>query len=374
MSSLGEWLNAMVELRRNKAQVAEFNAQQQAAGMSALGEGIGGFLGNIGKGMETRRPDILANRLYNQANPPRAQAVNPALQGPADIAAASMPGGPITAGGPFTGGKAGFDMANTLDKSEIAAEKARQAGELGTARIANYASMADARDAAAAYKQSQLELANEREKRLQEKADADRAMDLLTKAPQKYKDDLAAVRHYYADMKVNMAAAAGAKDQYSYDKAVEAITGTYATGEKQGFKVSYPQIPIPAFQQEAGQTLEQEIARKQATYDASWLPNTGLKATIAEKQAQLKALGNYNYQSPGLQPWDLPDEPNLDQYIPPQATQPGPSQAQQQGPAPSAAAPGGGTQTISLDEAKKINPGAVSGKYLQTKQGTFYIQ
>jgi hypothetical protein len=104
LSSLGEFLNAMVELRKQKAQVAEWNAEQQSKGMEALGQGIGGFLGNLGEGMQTQQQDVLANRLYNQQNPPRAQAVNQALQGPADIAATQMPGGPLNAGGPFTGG------------------------------------------------------------------------------------------------------------------------------------------------------------------------------------------------------------------------------------------------------------------------------
>ena len=45
MSSLGDFLSAMVELRKNKAQVAEYNASQQMAGMEALGQRDWRFLG-----------------------------------------------------------------------------------------------------------------------------------------------------------------------------------------------------------------------------------------------------------------------------------------------------------------------------------------
>ena len=49
------------------------------------------------------------------------------------------------------------------------------------------------------------------------------------------------------DMKIHMASAAGAKDQYTYDKAVEAIHPELMPPEKSRVQSIVSQIPIPAF-------------------------------------------------------------------------------------------------------------------------------
>src|SRR4029077_5669597 len=137
-------------------------------------------------------------------------------------------------------------------------------------------------------------------------------------------------------------AAAGAKTQEDYDKAVSLIDSEYMTGQKLGYKLAYPEIPIPGFQREKGQALQDEITRKQAQYDASWFGGGGLKKTIEEKQAQLKALGNYNYQAPGLQEWNIPKQPtppSLEDFLPGGSGYQAPALDQSQGPAPSAANP-----------------------------------
>src|SRR4029077_5287565 len=130
MSSLGEFLDAMVRLRAQKAQVEEYNASQRIAGMEALGKGFGGLLGGLGEGLQNQqvtRNDVLANQLYNRANPPRAQAVNQALQAGADVT--PLPGQadystvPISAGGPFTGGVKGLQVQGALDKTAQAEER-----------------------------------------------------------------------------------------------------------------------------------------------------------------------------------------------------------------------------------------------------------
>src|SRR4029077_18177621 len=119
--------------------------------------------------------------------------------------------------------------------------------------------------------------------------------------------------------KANIAAAAGAKSPEDYDKAVSLIDSENMTGQKLGYKLAYPEIPIPGFQREKGQALQDEITRKQAQYDASWFGGGGLEKTIEEKEGELKALGNYNYQAPGLQDWQIPEappRPSLEDFLP----------------------------------------------------------
>ena len=62
-------------------------------------------------------------------------AVNQALQGPADTAAASMPGGPITGGLPFTGGVKGFQMQGLLDKEAMRQQQIDANQQIGLAKI-----------------------------------------------------------------------------------------------------------------------------------------------------------------------------------------------------------------------------------------------
>jgi hypothetical protein len=378
MSSLGEFLNAMVALREQKAKVEEYNANQRIAGMEALGSGIGGLLGGLGKGMETRQNDALANQLRNQAYPPRAQAVNPALQGAADTTPlpgqASYTSVPMSEGGPFTGGVKGLNIQTALDKTAMGEERLRNAGELTTARISNYGSMEEARAAKAKQDALEIQLKQEREDRLREGAMYKNAQDALKNATPDYQKRLKETTTYTQRMPANIAAAAGAKDQASYDKAVSLINSEYMAMQKLGYKIGYPEIPIPAFQREAGQALQDQITRKQAQYDASWFGGGGLKKQIEEKQAQLKALGDYNYQAPGLQEWQIPEQPtrpSLEDFLPGGSGYQGPAQAPQQGPAPGGG--GGGMQTISEEEALKLNPNFKKGTSFRDKStGTYY--
>jgi hypothetical protein len=388
MSSLGEFLNAMVELRKNKAQVAEYNASQQYKGMEALGSGIGDLLGGLGKGLGTRE-DVLANRLRNEAMPPRAMAVNKSLQAAADTTV--RPGQipydqiPLTAGGPFTGGVKGLNMQEILDKAAIREERATQAGNLAEARIGHMGAIEEIRRTEQDRKDLEVKLKQEREARLQETAMYKHAQDALKNATPDYQKRLKETTTYTQRMQANLASAASAKDQASYDKAVSLITSEYMAMDKLGYKIAYPEIPVATFQRAAGQALTEQIARKQGKYDAlyPWQSGAAIKTDIEEKQAKLKALGDYNYQSPGLQEWNIPEQPTrpvLEDYLPGGSAYQEPAQAQLQGPTPSAAAPqgggtgGGGGQTISLDEARKINPTATKDRYLQVPgptPGTF---
>ena len=56
--SLTGWMDAMVALRRQKAQEQQFRAREQDAMYGSLGEGIGGLLGGLertGSRARTRR-------------------------------------------------------------------------------------------------------------------------------------------------------------------------------------------------------------------------------------------------------------------------------------------------------------------------------
>jgi hypothetical protein len=401
MSSLGDFLSAMVELRKNKAQVAEYNASQQMAGMEALGKGIGGFLGDLGQGMQTGRQDALANQLYNRQNPPRAMAVNAALQGPADIAATQMPGGPLNAGGPFTGGVAGMKIQDLLDKSDIARERLANQQQLNEARIGQIGSMVDVRQTDADRKAAELALKQEREVRIarekqikDQQDEVNAAIKLEGQATDKYRNLKKDVNAWNAGYRPLMSAAAGAKTTEDYDKAVQGITAHYQVGVNMGFKeIAYPEIPTPAFMRNTGAAdeLQQMQARQNMITPGSMMRNWGLPgiptdAAIAAKQKEAAAAS----YMPQLQEWNLapqPTEPGpVTDYLPggaaypggpgsPQTTPLGPS-AQQQGPAPSAAAPGGGGGAITIPEAtaQRYNPALRSGDSFTSKAKTYYVQ
>jgi hypothetical protein len=370
MSSLGEWLDAMVKLRQNKAQVAEFNAEQQAKGMEALGQGIGGLLSGFGKSMPSRE-DLAYNQVANRAAPPRAVPVDPALANadptlrPGQIPYSQIP---ITAQ-PFTGGKAGFDAMSVLDKSDIAQHRLADQGTLNEARIARMGALTAVGQTDAERRAAELALKQEREARIAREKEISDQQDKVKAAissyklsSQKWKDDTGHITDYGNQMKVAMAAAAGAKDQPSYDNAVQKITGTYMLGEKYGFKVAYPEIPQPAFMRDQSAVSDLQAMQANKGYLGGYLGGWGApSATDIAAQQQKAAAASY---MPQLESWnipDIPERPELEQFMSGGATQPGPSQAASQGPATSAAAPSGGIPTISLQEARKQNPNITPG-------------
>lgn len=265
MSSLGEWLNAMVALREQKAKVQEFNYQAQQQGFSSLMgglEGLGkGLIGSMGSGQT--KDDLLTNRLYNQANPPRAQAVNQGLQAGADQTV--LPGQvpystqPLTAGGPFTGGVKGLAVQGVLDKSDIAQQKLADQQQLNEARIGNYGSLAEARGSAADVARQRLEetIAHHGEI-MDARAQAEKdkmALAAMGQATEKYQGDVKNAHAHNTGMTAALAKAAGAKTQEDWQKAVTVITGLYQAGTKQGFKdLPYPEIPMSPDQKKAAAT------------------------------------------------------------------------------------------------------------------------
>lgn len=372
MSSLGDWLDAMVKLRAQKAQVAEYNATQQAQGMEALGQGIGGFLGNLGQGIQKNRPtqqDLIANRMMNMATPPRAVPVNPAL---ASAAPTTLEGQvpysdiPITAQ-PFTGGKAGFEMANTLDKSAIQEERARQSGELGTARIANYASMADARDLKSTLDQERLDRLKQNDIFNQQIKEQKTANDLTARAAtsmknttDKYRDKVKETTAYNNEVARATHSMATAKTDEDWQKNVDMLTNHYNAIDSMGYKLPFPEIPPSPSQRKAAQAATTAAGNLVPTTGGDfpyWHPFAGSSQADIDKAKSAAAAMPGSYQYPGIQDYQRanPGEPpssNLQDYM----AQPGPSQAASQGPAPSAAAPEGITVTNEQGvKMKKVN-------------------
>ena len=88
------FIGNMLELRNQR--LREQLAKDEA--MAQLGKGIGSMIGQLGQGLggmaQQGKQDAIANQLMSETmgTPPRAQAVDPSMQGPADAAAGRMPG------------------------------------------------------------------------------------------------------------------------------------------------------------------------------------------------------------------------------------------------------------------------------------------
>jgi len=86
-------VNAVLEKRNQDIQVALAEAEMQQQNIASIGKGIGAVIGNVGDMLAQGKQDSMANSLMNERMPiPRAQAVDPSMQGPADAAAAGQPG------------------------------------------------------------------------------------------------------------------------------------------------------------------------------------------------------------------------------------------------------------------------------------------
>lgn len=93
---MASFLPAMTQIRaqRLREELAKDEAMSDLG--AGIGQGISSLAGSVTGAMKQGKMDNMANSLMNQSVP-RAQAVNPAAQGPADATAAGMPG-------MFTGG------------------------------------------------------------------------------------------------------------------------------------------------------------------------------------------------------------------------------------------------------------------------------
>ena len=88
--ALGGFLNAMLSLRSQRMQEQLAQDEAFSKGLSALTSGISSAAGSLSQGATGMYNNQLANTAMNSTIP-RAQAVDPSMQGPADAAAAGMP-------------------------------------------------------------------------------------------------------------------------------------------------------------------------------------------------------------------------------------------------------------------------------------------
>ena len=115
-ASLGQFWDAMLQLRAQRLQEEEMKQKQQMQ-MMQFGASLGSqFSSGISQGMQSRQQDAMYNRRMNQMDPPSAQAVDPAMQ--------RQFTGEI--GAPHTGGKAEMvmEMAMAKQQSAMLAQKA----------------------------------------------------------------------------------------------------------------------------------------------------------------------------------------------------------------------------------------------------------
>lgn len=379
MSTLGEWLDAMVKLRQNKAQVAEYNATARLEGMQALGQGIGGLFSNYASGQQRQaelglrtaelnsldryrqgelgirqgeldrklldqsQGDILANQIRNQQMPPRAMAVNSALQAGADVTplAGQIPYDqiPLTSGGPFTGGTKGVDVLDVLSRTGIRDAKLEE-----TKRYHDL-----------------LE-----ETRVQREKDK-LAIAAMGQSTKEHQDAVKVANAHNTGMIAALGQAAGAKTQADWEKAVTVITGLYQAGTKQGFKdLPFPQIPPSPDQKKAALTGTAELEDMKAHPAGGLMGNwfTGYTAAqVAAKEKEVQAAGG-GYQYPGPAEYELAPMPadistNPQDYYPggpgsPQTTPQSPAGQQGGYSSPAAVRDAVNSGAITLDQGKQI--------------------
>jgi hypothetical protein len=320
--------------------VDEYNASLRIAGMEALGKGFGGLLGGLGEGMQTQRYDTLANQLKNQAEPPRAMAVNPALQGAADTTV--RPGQipydvlPMNQGGAFTGGMAGLKIQQGLDTQALNQFKA----DTGRQRMID-ANLTAAEKAE--IERQRLEETVRHHQEIEEARAAKTANDLTARASksmndttQKYKDKVKETTNYNNHVALTMHNAATAKTDEDWQKNVDLVTNHYNAMTALGYELPFPEIPPSPSQRTAAQ--EAAATAEGLTPQGFWHPFSTPQAQIdAAKAEAAKMPGAYQY--PGLpdyqraSPGEFPST-NLQDYMP--------SAQQPQAPAPSAQQPQGG--------------------------------
>jgi hypothetical protein len=107
-----DFINEMLELRNQRLQEEKFKAEQKQEQMQQMMKVASQVSGQIGDAFQGYQESQLGNQLSAQyfGTPPRAQAVDPSLQGPADLAAQRMPGF-------YTGGMTEFKMRMGMEEN-----------------------------------------------------------------------------------------------------------------------------------------------------------------------------------------------------------------------------------------------------------------
>ena len=235
----------MTNLReqRLREEIEEARMQQQAA--EQLGKGIGSMFNSFGQMAEGMQQGNIANQVMNEAMPvPRAQAVDPSMQGPADVAAAGLPGF-------YTGGVDEMNMRmkmSDMRDQQMRAQAYRD--QVDMAKAQHYI-----KDAQSTWKQTDNKLNNA------------------------YKERTA----YIKEERLQRDALSKAKDPMQYQSAADALIGLNQAAMDRGIKGVQPIDPqsIPPFmteeqkaalaaQQQAVTAAQQELQTAQSAPQSGW--------------------------------------------------------------------------------------------------------
>lgn len=268
---------------------AEADQQAEAMKLAQMRQLLGAAAqagGAIAGGIQQQRQDEIANSLMNEeANIPRAQAVDPAAQGPADAKAAKMPGF-------HTGGMDEMKLTMAMEDQKMQ----RIASDLAVAREARYNAMMD-------------QQANAR----QQAAAADAFRSSSKDMQEAFNDSMA----YYKTSGVGLKAAAEATTQEEYDAAASGVMSMYNAAVKRGLDVQQPKLPpFMTPEQKAAMAAQQQAIADERTAieqlrteaqnaggmdkvpDGAWwkfnLGNPTYGDTIKARESKLQAMPGYS--------------------------------------------------------------------------------
>jgi hypothetical protein len=353
MTNYVGFINSMLDLRNQRLKEAIAQAEAKQKNMEAMGDAIGKGLSGLGKSMFGNKEDAMANQLMQENSAAlggpdirRAQAVDSAVQGPADARAASMPGF-------YRGGmdemKTRMAMQEMRDKSMNTRLDNQRSDAYFNMQRGNIDADNARQDAAA--KRAEDEAALKRPVLLREAQDAAANAPDLTKAADQEASYLKNMRLFQHDMD-------NAKDPMQYKHAADAAVSLNRGAIKKGMDIQPIQIG-PFMTQEQRQAIkDQETAVSEAQksitdakgMDAGWGMPGWIPGVTSKQESIDAAQQKYDAEQQSLK--DMQGQ--VTPYTPP------PDNA-----APAGASQGGGSmQTISSQEAsaksgKPIKPGTI---------------
>jgi hypothetical protein len=418
--SMQAFISNMLEMRRQNAAAAQFNAQLKAQQQQQMAEAFGDLPSQIGGSLVKFGQQQKQDRIYNALGEqffgsdlqqiPRATAVDPRLQGiqnqfTTGMSPAYAPRGSDLSGGditytpppaPFTGGKEGFaarlalmeaqnKMGNQDLRTQLGASLMEtRAANLGVAQ--GNLENAQARTTIAQQAQSLAELEAGRkadaERRLQEGQWAREAQTAFEKTTGDYKNTVASVDNYNKQTRIMTAAiqhAAAESDRNAYDSAVDGLHAHWYATKNAGAK-DLPEPTFPSFdevQDIAAQQDKVDAARAQIANPTGWFTSKEERqARYEAEQQKLQSMPGYKLL-PTQQGTEklfqaAPEIPDYTKFMEQYRTQhPMPGSAPSPGATPAGA--GGATGTISLQQARTKHPNVQVGDTLTDSAGNRVI-
>lgn len=199
--------------------------------------------GTLGSAMQQQKTDSIANALMNEATPPRAEAVDPALN-------AAMEAQGMGATNPATGGVTEMKLRQAMEDQKM------QKMQL----------------ALRAEQEQRLSAMANQQQTLRQQEEASKAFQQSSKGMQESFNDSMA---YYKTVGVGMKQAAEATTPVEHEAAATGVISMYQAAKKRGLDVEAPKIPV-------FMTPEQkaEIAAQQAELEAARSRLSGMKSDM----------------------------------------------------------------------------------------------